>query len=85
MLHLKAGVNLENLSMAVDDALSTHWSLLVTSLPLARPHRRIITYLALASIRETQGLIWVDLENVSGRSVFGTSHKHVLEQTAQWV
>jgi Calcineurin-like phosphoesterase len=67
---------------------STLWSLLATSLLLAKPHDNKKSnhhfLFALETIRETRGLIWVDLENVRGRSGFGKSHEDLLEQTAQW-
>jgi hypothetical protein len=72
--------------------LSTLWSALATFLLLAsqkRPATRQQQHhheLVLETIRKNthQGLIWVDLENVRGRSGFSKSHREVLEETAQW-
>ena len=35
-------------------------------------------------INMNKGIVWVDLENVRGKSGFELSHMEVLQQTSQW-
>ncbi|CAB9518483.1 Metallophosphoesterase domain-containing protein 1 [Seminavis robusta] len=55
-----------------------------SSIPSIKKHHKTHHHAFLSSSSSSSSIIWIDLENVRGRSGFRWSHQDVLDATVQW-